>query len=411
MSRLHYGWVVVAAGFMVMFLTYGVQYAFGLFFAALTAEFGWSRAALAGVFSLYAGTYSFTGLIAGRLTDRWGPQRVVALGGLLLGLGLGASGTVRSLAPLYATYFVAGLGMSTAYVPCSSTAVRWFTARRGTAVGLVMAGAGVGVLVCPRLIALLIDRAGWRATYLTLGAGLALTLAGLSRLLVRDPAARGLRPYGGAPAGDRAAEPGAPSWPVRRALRHPSFLALAGVYTATWIPVFMAPVHLVPLAQDLGLSPAAGATALSALGAGSLAGRLTMGAVSDRIGRRAALAVSLALQALAFVGLALPTGAPSLFAASGVYGFAYGAVTALMPAIIGDFFGPAHSGSLVGLIFGIAGPTSSLGPVLGGLVFDVTRSYAWAFGGAAVLNLLALGLLALARPPGRAPEPVTELPS
>jgi len=411
MTGLHYGWVVVAAGFTVMFLAYGVQYSFGLFFAALTTEFGWSRAALAGVFSLYAGTYSFTGLITGRLTDRWGPQRVVALGGLLLGLGLGASSTVRSLAPLYATYFVAGLGMSTTYVPCSSTAVRWFTARRGTAVGLVMAGAGVGVLVCPRLIALLIDRVGWRATYLTLGAGLALALAGLSRLLVRDPAARGLRPYGGAPAGDRAAEPGGPSWPVRRALRHPSFLALAGVYTATWIPVFLPPVHLVPLAQDLGLSPAAGATALSFLGGGSLAGRLIMGAVSDRIGRRAALAISLALQVLAFVGLALPTGAPSLFAASGVYGFAYGAVTALMPAIIGDFFGPAHAGSLVGLIFGIAGPTSSLGPVLGGLVFDVTRSYAWAFGGAAVLNLLALGLLALARPPGRAPEPVTELTS
>src|SRR5262245_10714711 len=176
---LHYGWVVVAAGFAVMFLTYGVQYSFGLFFAALTTEFGWSRAALAGVFSLYAGTYSFTGLISGRLTDRWGPRRVVALGGLLLGLG--ASSTVRSLAPLYATYFVAGLGMSTAYVPCNSTAVRWFAARRGTAVGLVMAGAGVGVLVCPRLVALLIERAGWRGAYLTLGIVLALALAALSR--------------------------------------------------------------------------------------------------------------------------------------------------------------------------------------------------------------------------------------
>jgi MFS family permease len=396
--------VVVAAGFTVLFLAYGVQYSFGLFFAALTTEFGWSRAALAGVFSLYAGTYSFTGLISGRLTDRWGPRRVVALGGLLLGLGLGASGTVRSLAPLYATYFVAGLGMSTAYVPCSSTAVRWFTARRGTAVGLVMAGAGVGVLIVPLLVARLLDRVGWRVAYPTLGIGLALTLAALSRLLVRDPASRGLRPYGGEVAGNRTPEPAGQSWPVRRALRHPSFLALAGVYTATWIPVFLTPVHLVPLAQDLGLSAAAGATALSVLGAGSLAGRLAMGAVSDRIGRRAALAISLALQALAFVGLILASGAAGLLVASGIYGFSYGGVTALMPAIIGDFFGPAHAGSLVGLIFGIAGPTSSLGPVLGGLVFDLTRSYAWAFGGAAVLNVVALALLTLARPPGGAPS-------
>lgn len=403
---VHYGWVVVAAGFTVMFLTYGVQYAFGLFFAALSAEFGWSRASLAGVFSLYAGTYSFLGLVAGRLTDRWGPRRVVAVGGALLGLGLGLSGLVRALPPLYATYVVAAMGMSTAYVPCSSTAVRWFAARRGLAVGVVMAGAGVGVLVCPPLIALLIARLGWRAAYHVLGIALAAALLGLSRLLVREPAARGLAPYGGVPrdSGSGGATAAPPGWPPSRALRHPSFLTLAGVYTASWIPVFLAPVHLVPLAQDLGLPPVVGATALSALGAGSLAGRVGMGAVSDRIGRRGALAVSLGLQVVSFVGLALPTGAASLLAAAAVYGFAYGGVTALMPAIVADFFGPAHAGSLVGLIFGIAGPTSSLGPLMGGWVFDVTRSYAWAFGGAAALNLLALGLLAFARPPGPPPE-------
>jgi len=61
--------------------------------------------------------------------------------------------------------------------------------------------------------------------------------------------------------------------------------------------------------------------------------------------------------------------------------------------------------SLVGLVFGIAGPSSSLGPVLGGLVFDLTRSYAWAFGGAAVLNLVALAFLAVARPPSRTTAP------
>jgi MFS transporter, OFA family, oxalate/formate antiporter len=395
---IHYGWVVVAAGFAVLFLAYGVQYAFGLFFAALTVEFGWSRASLSGVFSLYAGTYSFLGLLSGRLTDRWGPRRVVALGGVLLGLGLGLSGFVHTLAPLYVTYFVAGMGMSTAYVPCSSTAVRWFTARRGLAVGLVMAGAGVGVLVGPPVVALLITGLGWRRTYHVLGVTLGLALFALSRLLVREPAARGLAPYGGAPP-DSESGAGEGDWPASRALRHPSFQALAGVYLATWIPVFLAPVHLVPLAQDLGLPAVVGATALSALGGGSLTGRVVMGTVSDWIGRRPALAVSLALQVVSFAGLALPTGATSLLAAAALYGFAYGAVTALMPALVADFFGPTHAGSLVGLIFGIAGPTSSLGPVLGGLVFDLSGGYAWAFGGAAALNVVALGLLAFARRP------------
>jgi MFS transporter, OFA family, oxalate/formate antiporter len=397
--RLHYGWVIVAAGFTVMLLTYGVQYSFGVFFTALAAEFGWSRAKLGGVFSLYAGTYSFMGLISGRLTDRWGPRRVVAVGGLLLGGGLALAGTVRSLPPLYATYFIAAFGMSTAYVPTSSTAVRWFTARRGLAVGLVMAGAGVGVLVAPPVIALILGRLGWRLTYFVVGATLAVALVALARLLVADPASRGLRPYGGAIAA--ADGPDAPSWPVARAARHPAFLALAGVYLLAWIPVFLPPVHLAALAQDLGLGPVVGATALSALGGGSLAGRVVMGAASDAIGRRPALGLSLGLQAVAFVALALPTDAASLLGAAALYGFAYGAVTALMPATVTDFFGPAHAGTLVGLIFGIAGPTASLGPVMGGFIFDVTGSYGWAFGAAAGCNVLALGLLAVARPPRR----------
>jgi MFS family permease len=396
-------WVVVGAGFGVMFLAYGVQYGFGLFFAALSAEFGWSRASVAGVFSAYAGSYSFLGLLAGRLTDRWGPRRVVALGGVFLGVGLGLSGFVRTLPPLYLTYLVAGLGMSTAYVPCGSTAVRWFVARRGLAVGLVMAGAGVGVLACPPAIALLIDAVGWRAAYHVIGLALAAALFGLSRLLVREPAALGLQPHGASAGGPVARAIGEAGWPPDRAVRHPSFVALAAVYTVSWMPVFLVPVHLVPLAQDLGLSPVVGAAALSVLGVGSLAGRVIMSAASDRIGRRRALALSLGLQVVSFIGLALPIGMASLLVAAAVYGFAYGAVTALMPAIVADFFGPDHAGSLVGLVFGIAGPTAALGPVLGGLVFDVTRSYAWAFAGAAALNLLALALLAFARPPGRVP--------
>jgi MFS family permease len=323
----------------------------------------------------------------------------VAIGGVLLGTGLALSGTIHALGALYATYFVAGMGMSTAYIASASTAVRWFVARRGLAVGLVMAGAGVGVLLAPLGIAVVIDRLGWRGAYLVLGSAIGLALIALSRLFVQDPAVRGLAPYGGGTGEAPSGAPATPSWPAGVALRHPTFLALAGVYTLAWIPVFLPPVHLAAMARDLGLAPAVAATALSALGAGSLAGRVVMGVLSDVIGRRAALALSLVLQMVSFGALALPTGAASLLGAAGLYGFGYGAVTALMPAIVADFFGPAHAGSLVGLIFGIAGPTASLGPVMGGWVFDRTGSYAWAFAGAAACNVGALGLLAIATPP------------
>src|SRR5262245_4990919 len=166
---VHYGWIIVAAAFTILFLAYGVQYSFGLFLTALSEEFGWSRASLSGVFSLYAAAYALFSLPAGRLTDRWGPPTVVMLGGGLLGLGLAPSGALRTRAPLYLTYLLAALGMSTAYVPCNATVARWFQVRRGLALGLTMSGASVGTFVCPPLIATLLAHAGWRRAYLLLG--------------------------------------------------------------------------------------------------------------------------------------------------------------------------------------------------------------------------------------------------
>jgi MFS family permease len=352
------------------------------------------------VFSVYAAAYALLSLPAGRLTDRWGPRAVVTLGGGLLGLGLALSGTVPGLAPLYATYLLAAMGMSTAYVPCNATVARWFQARRGLAVGLAMSGAGAGIFVCPPLVAVLLEHVGWRRAYVVLGIGVAFALGLIACLFVRDPRQRGLSPYGAPP----AHAPGGPAedgWPVARAVRHRSFGLLLTVYALTWIPVFMPLVHLAPLASDLGLSPVVGATALSTLGVGSLAGRLGLGAVSDVIGRRPALAISLGLQALAFAGLAGATDVTALYAAAAVYGLGYGAVSTLMPALVADFYGPAHAGSLVGLCFGLAGPGSGLGPVLGGWLFDRTGAYAWAFGIGAAMNTAALLLLLAMRPPDR----------
>jgi MFS family permease len=399
----HYGWVVVAAAFTVLFVAYGVQYTFGVFFTALVEEYGWSRAGLSGVFSLYAAAYTLLGLVAGWLTDRWGPRSVVALGGVLLGVGLALSGAIQGLGGLYLTYLVAAMGMSTAYVPCNATVARWFAQRRGLAVGLAMAGASAGTFACPPLAALLIAGLGWRRAYVVLGTAVLVAFVLLAGLLVRDPGRRGLAPYGAAGGADAPAPP-APeptAGTLRGTLGHPSFACLLGVYAATWLGVFVPFVHMVPLARDLGLSAVVGASALAAVGAGSLAGRLGMGLVSDAVGRRPTLGAALALQALAFGGLARAGGAADLLAVAALYGFAYGAISALMPAVVADFYGPARAGSLVGVIFGVAGPPGALGPLVAGWLFDRTGTYAWAFALGGGLNLVALALLLAARPPDR----------
>jgi len=398
---IFYGWKVVAAAFVVLFTAYGAQYSFGVFFNALLQEFHWSRASLSGVFSLYAFGYSVSGFPAGRLTDAWGPARVIAGGALFLGGALAAMAMVSQLWQPYLFYgVIAALGMGTAYVPCNSTVVRWFARRRGLAVGLASSGGSLGTFVLPPLTQLAVTNLGWRGAYLVLGATVFAVLTATAPLLRRDPESMGLHPDGDAirPPTVRV---GADGLRLGDAMRTRTFWLLAAVFAATWIPVFIPLVHLVPFARDLGHSPLVAATAVSVLGAGAVLGRLVMGTASDRLGRRTTLGVGMLLQAAAFAAFTVAHELPSLYAAALLFGFAYGTVSTQFPAIVGDFFGRAHAGSIVGSLFALAGCMAAWGPLLAGATYDATGSYRVAFLISAGLNVVAVGLLTACRPPRR----------
>ncbi len=402
---LFYGWIVVAGAFLVLFTAYGAQFAFGVFFSALLEEFGWSRASLSGVFSLYVLAYSSLGIVAGGLTDRWGPRAVVTLGSLFLGLGLIGMSQTSALWQPYVLYgVVIALGMSSAYVPCNATVARWFVRRRGLAVGIASAGGSLGTLALPPLAHFLVSRLGWRWAYVLLGVAILITLNVVARVLRRDPESMGLAPDGE----PDARSPGEPvgaerSWSVGRAMRTPTFWMLFAVFSATWVPLFIPLVHLIPLATGLGVQPLLAATLVSALGAAAMIGRIGMGAVSDRIGRHVALAAAIALHAIAFLGLAAAQDFAVLTLGTVLFGFGYGATSTLFPATVADIFGRQQAGSLVGILFGMAGSMSAIGPVVAGWIYDRSGSYAGAFWLSAGFNALALLLLAFLHLPRRQP--------
>lgn len=408
------GWTIVAGAFAVMFVAYGQQYSFGVFFAAMLGEFGWSRGSLAGAFSLYTFMYCTLGFVAGRVTDRWGPRVVIATGGVFLGTALAAMSLTSALWQPYVVYgFVASAGMATAFVPCNSTIVRWFVRRRGLAVGLATSGQSAGMLVAAPLAQVLVTTAGWRVAYAVFGVVAFVALNVVAPLMRRDPESVGLTPDGDPRPLATTAAAGGGGMTVAQAARTSAFWALMATFTATWIPVFVAIVHSVPLARDLGHSPLVAASLLSALGAGAIPGRILMGAASDRVGRRSAMAVMLLVQSVAFVGYVMAGSLLALYAASLTFGFSYGAITALFPAIVGDYFGRERAGSLVGIFFAVAGSAGALGPVGAGLIYDATGGYALAFALSAALNLVALMTLTLARPPARrvASQPPSMSPS
>jgi MFS family permease len=390
-GRLFRGWQVVAAALSVLFLSYGLQFSYGVFVSGMAAELGWSRAKTALPYSIYVFAYSALSAATGRATDHFGPRPVIATGAVLLGIGWGTSALVEQPWQLNLTLgVIAALGMSVAFVPCNATVSRWFTRRRGTAVAIASSGGSLGNLIVPTLAAALVTWWGWRMTLAAIALFSAAMMLLAARYMVRDPESVGLWPDGERPV--PSAVVASPGQSLDEVCWTAPFLLLIAIYFLTWVPVFVPFVHAAAYAEDLGLSKLAAGSVISAIGIGGVVGRLSSGVVSDRIGRLPSLLGIFALQAIAFVAFAAAQGIAVLWFAAMTFGFSYGGGVTLLPALCGDLFGRAHVAAIVGMIFAVAGSPAAIGPYVAGWLFDVTGRYGAAFLCSAALNTGALAL-------------------
>ncbi len=408
MKTPFYGWIVVGCVFLVLFLTYGVQYSFGVFVPAMVDELGWQRASLGGAFSLYSVVYTSFSLLSGRLTDSLGPRRVIGLGGVLLGLGIMATSQISAQWQLYLCYgVVAALGMSNAYIPCNMTVVRWFHRKRGLALGLASCGASCGILVVPMLAAFIIEYADWRLGLLTLGAALFIVINIVARFMVRSPELMGLLPDGaaspssGIPPTASSADDMA-GWTLSEARTTLTLWMFLLAFAAVLLTVTVPFVHVPVFARDIGLSAMGGAIAVSVAGLFALLGSIALGALSDRIGRKAAMVLALCVQVAAFLIFLVADSAASLYAGAAAFGFFYGGIASLFPALVGDLFGRAHAGAIGGFIFGCAGILGAWGPAVAGYLRDVDGDYQFAFTLCALTAFCALLLFLFIPRPRRA---------
>ena len=390
-ERLHYGWVMVLIALSVLATHALVMYTFGVFLKPLVTEFNWDRGALSGANSMYmllAGTFA---IFTGRLSDKYGPRMLVTLNGLLTGIGFLALSQINSLWQVYLIWgLLLGIGGSCCFIPIMSTIPRWFVKKTGIAIGITVAGFGLGAVITPPLTQWLISTYGWRQAFIVLGLITFVIVIPLAQFMKHSPQRVGLKPYGEIGTLKDKQSQAAGGLSFRQAIKTSRFLVWGSIICCFFFSVQVIVVHIVPHGIDIGISATAAAGILSIIAGGSVIGRLSMGFIYDRIGSRKALSACLTLVALALIWLLFAKEIWGLYIFAGVFGLAYGGIVLLETALTGELFGIKSLGMILGGVILFVTVGGALGAPLAGSIFDATGSYSLALLICVILVVLAI---------------------
>jgi len=397
--KFFYGYIIVAAAFVMLTVMGGTYYSFGVFFTPLLTEFGWTRAMTSGAFSLSILLEGVLGIVMGRATDRWNPRMVITLCGFLLGLGYLLMPQISALWHFYLLYgVIIGSGLGGLWVSPVSIVVRWFTKRRNMMTGIAIAGTGVGGLITPPLANWLISTYNWRLSYVILGSAVLVLVVLAAQFLKRDPAQMGQLPYGENKREISEPQLGNDGLSFREAVYTKQLWLVSGIFLCFGFCVFAIMVHIVPHAIELGIPPADAANILAIIGGVGIAGKAIMGAVTDRIGTRMGIIIGLILMIVPLTWLIVARELWMLYLFAAFFAFGYGTMVALMSPTIAEFFGLSSVGVLLGIVNFAATIGCAIGPVLAGWLFDINGNYQLVFLLCAAIGLIGLIMTLFIRP-------------
>jgi MFS family permease len=397
-----YGWIIIAVTFVTMAIGVNARTAFSLLFPPVLGEFGWDRGVTAGAFSFGFVISAIASPLIGRLMDRLGPRSVMELGVVLMASGLLLAPLTKEPWHLYLTIGVlVGAGsICLGYTGQSLYLPNWFHRSRGLAIGLAFAGVGVGSVTLLPWVQFLIDRSGWRAACTAIGLLVLFVLVPINLLLRKRPEDLGLLPDGDAAPSDSAKKPisnvvdpawAGIDWTLARAMATSRFWWIAIGYFAGLYIWYAVQVHQTKYLLDIGFSPAVAVWSLGAVSTLGIPGQIFLGHLSDRIGREWVWAIGCIGFAICFAALIALAQIHSL-ALIYLMVFAQGALgyglTSVMGAIVVEIFQGKHYGSIFGTIQVAALAGGAAGPLVTGVLHDLTGSYSHAF-------LIAIGMCAL----------------
>lgn len=382
------GWTVAFAGLGVN-LCLGAIYTWTIFAGVLRSDFNWTATQTQIPYMTACLFFAMLMAPAGLLQDRLGPRPLLAVSALLAGSGFFLSGVLLSVWGLTLFFGVAfgtaiGLGYSTA----TPTAVKWFAARqRGLVSGIVVGGFGLSAFFSAPLARWLLANYGIQYTFKIMAVLFALVILFLSRLITNPPA-------------DFLTETFTPSDGNNGSLHDLDWNGMIKTpqFYCLWLILFFAMfAGLLVIGQlasigreQAALSAQASVALVSVYALFNFLGRIGCGFLSDKFDRKTTLALILLFQALCyalFPGVASPL---ALFAVTAAIAFSFGGILSIMPVLACELFGVKNMGLNYGIIYTAWGAGGLFGPLVGGLVRDLTGTYVMSFQISAVLSSLGL---------------------
>jgi MFS family permease len=402
-GHFFYGWIVLAVGVGVVFGALGLaRFGYTLVLPAMQQGLHIANTQAGFLATVNLAGYLVLAVAGGALATRFGPRIVISCGLALVGFGMLMTGLAHSFLTVAVWRGLTGVGSGASNVPVMGLLSSWFGKKhRGFATGIAASGSSVGLILLgisvPHLLGVFGDE-GWRVCWYLFGAVTLLLAGGAAILLRNHPSDKGTKPLGEDPARVSTAA-SAPRQPP----------GLGSVYTSP-VVWFMGLIYIAfgfsyiiyitfffkHLITEGGYTREAAGSLFMLVGWLSLFCGVIWGTVSDRIGRRYALAIVYLIQAVSFGLFALWT-APAGFLLSAIlFGLTAWSIPAIMAAACGDLLGPKMAPAALGFITLFFGIGQAVGPSVAGAIADSAGTFNPAFLLAGIVALLgAVGSLFL----------------
>jgi len=378
-----YGWYIVAATIIGVALGYSVVavMAFGTFLPPLQQEFGWSRGQISLGLTVIGYTAIFWFPVAGTIMDKIGARRVLLPSTFLFGLTMASMYFLT--ASLWHFYgmcvLIALVGAGTAPMSYSRLIISWFDNKRGLALGIGLAGVGIGTAFIPIIATKIIALYSWREAYAGIGFLIIFVAFPVIALVMRDtPKQMGLF-QDGANTAKEADQPQSSKkligFTAKQSLKHKSFWLIAVSFAIVGLTTSTVLVHMVPLMMDRGMTLSEAVNTFAYLGIALIFGRLISGYLMDKFFAPRVVAVFMLAPV---IGLALladgATGGMAALCAA-LVGIAIGSEFDAMAYFTSRYFGPRAFGQVYGYHYSAYKVGAATGPLFMGVAFDLLGNY------------------------------------